>query len=128
MLVLCYQSCLNPLSHLPPDQPQALPLMAPHRQDHNEFCRRVRGKTQGCLTWEVGVLYMGLAERASKTVALGVALGVALEVGARWFHSVQCQWNLALCQGVCLYFLRSHRWVVPICLLGTGSARFPPAS
>lgn len=67
---------------------------------------------------------MGLAERASKTVALGVAL----EVRAGWFHPVQYQRSLALCQGVCLYFLRScHRWIVPICLLGMGSARFPPA-
>lgn len=64
---------------------------------------------------------MELAERSSKTVALGVAL----EVGAGWLHPVQCQWSPV--PRVCLYFLRSHRWVVPICLLVTGSARFPPA-
>lgn len=74
---------------------------------------------------------MVLAERVSKTVALGVALEVALEVGAGWLHPVQCQWSLALCQWECLYFLRSHRWVTPAgdreCPTSTCKASIPGA-
>lgn len=45
---------------------------------------------------------------------------------------MQCQWSLALCQGACLYFLRSRRWVAPAgdreCLTSTCKASIPGAT